>query len=135
MSTSHATVSLTVQDVEQSIAFYRLLGLTIPDETIYREGDLTLHVGIEVNSGLRLDLDAYEATARWAPDWQPATAGARTVFSMDVAEASAVDDLHATLTEAGNPDFVAPFDAGWGSRFAVVADPDGHLVGIMGPSA
>lgn len=129
-----AIVSLVVKDVDRSIEFYRLLGLTIPDEAIYREGDVALHVGIDVNDGLRLDLDSFEATARWAPDWQPSTTGARGALSLVVADAAAVDTMFAAMTAAGHPSHVAPFDAAWGARFAVVVDPDGHLVGFMSPA-
>ena len=29
--------------------------------------------------------------------------------------------------------FLAPIDAFWGARYAIVDDPDGNHVGIMGP--
>jgi len=45
----------------------------------------------------------------------------------------AVDDLVASLAADGVPVQQAPYDAFWGSRYAVVSDPDGNGVGIMSP--
>lgn len=39
--------------------------------------------------------------------------------------------LYAELTGAGYPGRSEPWDAFWGSRYAIVADADGNLVGLM----
>jgi uncharacterized glyoxalase superfamily protein PhnB len=36
---------------------------------------------------------------------------------------------------AGHRSHLAPFDAFWGARYAVVLDPDGNRVGISSPTA
>ena len=43
----------------------------------------------------------------------------------------AVDDRYAGLTSAGYQGRQPPFDAFWGARYAIVADPDGYDVGLM----
>ena len=45
----------------------------------------------------------------------------------------AVDECYADLTGAGYDGRQPPFDAFWGARYAIVADPDGHDVGLMSP--
>ncbi len=37
------------------------------------------------------------------------------------------------MTSAGYTGHLAPFDAFWGARYAVIDDPDGNHVGIMSP--
>jgi hypothetical protein len=46
----------------------------------------------------------------------------------------AVDDRYAELTSAGYRGRQSPFDAFWGARDAIVADPDGNDVGLMSPA-
>jgi len=45
----------------------------------------------------------------------------------------AVDQRYAELTSAGYVGRQPPFDAFWGARYAIVADPDGNDVGLMSP--
>jgi uncharacterized glyoxalase superfamily protein PhnB len=45
----------------------------------------------------------------------------------------AVDERYAALVAAGHHGRQAPFDAFWGARYAIVADPDGNDVGLMSP--
>lgn len=44
-----------------------------------------------------------------------------------------VDTTYADLTGAGYAGLQAPYNAFWGSRYAVVDDPDGIAVGLMSP--
>ena len=45
----------------------------------------------------------------------------------------AVDEQYAELTSVGYQARQPPFDAFWGARYAIVADPDGNDVGLMSP--
>jgi uncharacterized glyoxalase superfamily protein PhnB len=45
----------------------------------------------------------------------------------------AVDERYGELTSAGYVGRQPPFDAFWGARYAIVADPDGNGVGLMSP--
>jgi uncharacterized glyoxalase superfamily protein PhnB len=45
-----------------------------------------------------------------------------------------VDRLYTELTTAGYQGQQRPYDAFWGARYAVVADPDGNPVGLMSKS-
>ena len=63
---------------------------------------------------------------------RPAKPG--TMISFQLPSREAVDALHDKLTAAGYESRQAPYDAFWGARFAIVADPDGRDVGLMSPS-
>jgi uncharacterized glyoxalase superfamily protein PhnB len=52
-------------------------------------------------------------------------------FSVDTRDH--VDRIHAALVAAGHESRQVPYDAFWGARYAIVADPDGNDVGIMSP--
>jgi uncharacterized glyoxalase superfamily protein PhnB len=44
-----------------------------------------------------------------------------------------VDRIYAELSSAGYVGHLAPHDAFWGARYAVVDDPDGNVVGLQSP--
>ncbi len=69
----------------------------------------------------------------WHAAWRndPATVGVVIGFSLPTREA--VDEHYAELTSAGYAGRQPPFDAFWGARYAIVADPDGNDVGLMSP--
>ena len=52
-------------------------------------------------------------------------------FSLPAREA--IDKRYAELTSAGYAARQPPFDAFWGARWAIVADPDGNDIGLMSP--
>jgi catechol 2,3-dioxygenase-like lactoylglutathione lyase family enzyme len=119
--------NLVVSDMAASVAFYRLIGFDIPD------GDETWdehHRSATVEGGIDLDLDSTSFAQQWDPGWR----GGMGVLGVKVASREEVDERHAALTAAGYRSQRAPSDAFWGSRYAIVEDPDGNPVGIMSPS-
>ena len=44
-----------------------------------------------------------------------------------------VDEIFGDMTGAGHRGLVAPHDAFWGARYALLEDPDGIAVGLMSP--
>ena len=56
------------------------------------------------------------------------------IVGFSVESRDRVDALYAELTAAGHEGRQPPWDAFWGARYAIVADPDGNDVGIMSPS-
>ena len=68
---------------------------------------------------------------KWNEGWPPGRTG--PVFGFQVASSQAVDDLYLELTSAGYDGQQPPWDGFMGARYAVVADPDGNAVGLMGP--
>lgn len=120
-------VTLVVGSSERSVAFYRLLGLAVPD------GAEGVHVEIPLRDGpVTLELDAVESAGLWNASWR-SQGGTPVILGFGVATREAVDEVYARLTGAGHPGVQPPFDAFWGGRYAIVADPDGNQVGLMSP--
>lgn len=130
------SLSIFVADMATSLAFYRRLGLDIP-----ADADGAPHAEHLLPSGFRLMWDTHETVASYDPAFQPSSgqpsSDGPSSGGMELAwrlEASGdVDALHASMTETGHASHLAPFDAPWGQRYAIVVDPDGHHVAIFAP--
>jgi catechol 2,3-dioxygenase-like lactoylglutathione lyase family enzyme len=120
-------VNLVVTDMEATVAFYRRLGLTIPD---LKDEFQAHHRSARTPGGLDLDFDSVEFARHWDKRWR---GGAGQVIGFKVESRERVDALYADLTAAGYAGQQEPYDAFWGARYAVVEDPDGNPVGIMSP--
>jgi catechol 2,3-dioxygenase-like lactoylglutathione lyase family enzyme len=119
--------NLVVRDMDATVAFYRRLGLEVeepPAEWADR------HRRVSMPGGLDLDFDSEEFAGQWDTGWKRGRMG---VLGFQVDSSEAVDALYADLTDAGYHGEQEPFDAFWGARYAIVEDPDGNPVGIMGP--
>ena len=117
---------LIVADMAASLAFYRRLGLPIPDNA-----DSAPHVEVPLPGGLRLLFDTVETIRSFDPAWEPANGGARMSLAFACASPAEVDTIHAELVAAGYRSHLAPFDAFWGQRYATVLDPDGNPVDLF----
>ena len=124
-----AQLNLVVADMAASVAFYRLLGLTIDDTHPYAAH----HIDVRMPGGFSLELDSVAFAKRWDAGWGGAPGTARNVIGFNLPSRRAVDDLFAKLTAAGHTGQQAPYDAFWGARYAVVEDPDDNPVGLMSP--
>lgn len=60
--------------------------------------------------------------------------GGTTVLGVGIKTRTSVDELYAELLAAGYQGRQSPYDAFWGSRYAIVEDPDGNPVGLMSDS-
>ena len=87
------------------------------------------HRNSDGGSGLQIDLDSSVFAGQWNQGWPAGSAG--VVLSFRVSAREDVDELCDELTTAGYACEQPPYDAFWGSRFAVVTDPDGNSVGLM----
>jgi uncharacterized glyoxalase superfamily protein PhnB len=84
-------------------------------------------------NGTRLEFDNHAMVRIWHPNWRGTANTPRLVLGFSLPTREAVDDLYADLTGAGHVGREAPHDAFWGSRYAIVQDPDGNDVGLMSP--
>jgi uncharacterized glyoxalase superfamily protein PhnB len=123
-------VNLVVRDIEASVAFYRRLGLDVPDANA---DDDIQHVEIAMAGGAHLDLDNVTLAATYDADWRRPQGGSGVVIGFALASRDAVDARYDELTAAGARGVQPPYDAFWGARYAIVADPDGNEVGLMSP--
>ncbi len=123
-------INLVVRDVEASRAFYGRLGLGFSDggDPLWAAHHVSVRRG-ETNL-LDVDLDSTSFARKWDEGW-PGGPGVVLGFKVDTRHE--VDELVAALATEGVPVQQAPYDAFWGSRYAVVSDPDGNAVGIMSP--
>ncbi len=59
--------------------------------------------------------------------------GPGIVLGFRLPDRQSVDQVFNELTSAGYSSQQPPYDAFWGSRYAVITDPDGNPVGLMSP--
>src|SRR3954469_855566 len=109
-------VTLVVKNMDASVAFYRRLGVSVPDgeppwDSLHRSAS---------TGGMSLDFDS----ASFARTWN---AGARAedtaIVGFQLPTREAVDKAYNDLTSDGHPGQQEPYDAFWGARYAVVQDP------------
>ncbi len=123
-------INIVASDFDASIAFYRRLGLEIPD----RAPDPGIrHAELKLENGLTLEFDNHELAKTYNAAWRHPQGSARTVIGFSMTTREDVDRLYAELTAAGYRGKQKPFDTFWGARYAIVADPDGNDVGLMSP--
>jgi catechol 2,3-dioxygenase-like lactoylglutathione lyase family enzyme len=123
-------VGIVASDMAKALAFYRALGLQIP-----ADADGQPHAEVTLPGGLRLLFDTEETVRSFHPDWRPVPGAGRIGLAFALPDAAAVDAAYAELTAAGHHGEMAPFDAFWGQRYAVVNDPDGNGVDLFAPLA
>jgi predicted lactoylglutathione lyase len=114
-------VVLEVQDLDRSIAFYRQLGLEIPDPPPGRP--IVIH---RMASGVSLLLTSGFAS-RYDPSWARPDSGYQQMLEFYVGNEAAVKQKWAQLTGAGYHGRVPPTQT-IGPYAAMVDDPDGNVV-------
>lgn len=119
-------ISIVTQDMKTSLAFYRHI-FTIP-EGLDNEG----HVEITLESGLRFAWDTTQVMQSFEPHYTfvPKQVGA---FLCD--SPAQVDEQFELLLKNGGKSVKEPWDAFWGQRYALVADPDGNILDLFAPAS
>jgi uncharacterized glyoxalase superfamily protein PhnB len=127
-------INLVCANLEDSIAFYRSLGLVIPEEAIWRTSSGAHHVEIRMENGFEFALDS-QALAQQYNEGSPEVSAVRksNVLSFRIATPAQVNTLYAKLIDKGYVSSQEPYNTFWGSRYAIVEDPDGNLAGLMSP--
>jgi len=106
-------IGLVVKDMTATLAFYRLLGLPIPDGA-ESEG----HVEVKVGS-VRIAWDTENVISSFDPSRAFADGKGRIGLAFRCETPAAVDDFYKKVVDAGYF---------WGQRYAVVIDPDGNHI-------
>ena len=118
-------MGLVVCDMATTLRFYRLLGMEIP-----AEADQEGHVEVKLPGGFRIAWDTFAIIHSFSPEYElPTTPQPALAFLCD--SAAEVDEVYAKLIAAGYHSHKEPWDAVWGQRYAVVVDPDNHLVDLF----
>ncbi|HVU43148.1 MAG TPA: VOC family protein [Xanthobacteraceae bacterium] len=130
-------VNLVCRDTEASIAFYRRLGVDIPDAAVWRTATGAHHIsagGRSSDQAIDFDLDSTTFAQCWNSGWKGLTdLKGRVVVGFSVDTRGAVDEVFHDMTRAGYRGLQEPVDAFWGARYAIIEDPDGIAVGVMSP--
>jgi uncharacterized glyoxalase superfamily protein PhnB len=117
-------IGIVASDPEASIRFYRLLGVDLPETPGEGHFEATLH------NGLRLMFDTEDVIRSFSPDWTRRN-GNQLSLAFECASPAEVDELYARVVDAGFHGEKEPWDAFWGQRYALLADPDGVEVNLF----
>ena len=82
--------NLVVRDMEATLAFYRRLGLEIPDSSVWRTESGAHHVEVSMPNGLDLDFDSAELAKSYNEGWS-AGGASRSVIGFSLPTRGAVD--------------------------------------------
>jgi uncharacterized glyoxalase superfamily protein PhnB len=124
-------LNIVAANYQAMIDFYSRLGLEIPDSAASPEG--FRHIAIPFANGISLEIDN-PALARFYNAGQRGThRDSSIVIGFSLLSRAAVDEKYKELINAGYTGRQPPYDAFWGARYAIVADPDGNDVGLMSP--
>jgi catechol 2,3-dioxygenase-like lactoylglutathione lyase family enzyme len=121
-------IGLIVADMERALDFYRQLGVNVP-----AAANGKTHIEIKMGA-LTFFLDsnptrwdaAYENPNPQKP--KPYT----SVLEFYLETQKAVDQKYAELSQLGYQGIRAPYDTGFGMRFALICDPDGNTILLSG---
>lgn len=123
-------IDVVAKDFDKTLAFYRALGVPVADRG--PAGPIR-HAEFDFANGCTLHLDSEPLAKAFNAGWRKSGQGSRAILGFQVESREAVDERYAALVAAGYEGRQVPYDAFWGARYAVVADPDGNDVGLMSP--
>ncbi len=124
-------VNLVVRDFTAMVEFYERLGVKFEPTLPPWDRHHRTFAASSVRESFDFDLDSQAFALEWNEGWPAERTGA--VLGFRVSSSEAVDTAYEELTHAGYRGQQRPWDAFMGARYAVVADPDGNSVGVMGP--
>lgn len=122
-------INLVVGDMRASADFYTRLGAEVALGQA-----ASFHANCQLENDFSLDLDTVKFASVWNRAWagRTDTAG-RVVIGFAVETREDVDATYADMTGVGYRGLNPPYDAFWGSRYAIIEDPNGIAVGLMSP--
>jgi uncharacterized glyoxalase superfamily protein PhnB len=123
MTVRLSAVGIVADSIPASIAFYRLLGVDVPDP-----GDQP-HAEAVVD-GFRLMWDTRESIIELGLGGTPPSGGQPITLAFQCDSAAELDRTWADVIAAGHQAYREPWDAPWGQRYAVLIDPDGLHVDL-----
>jgi uncharacterized glyoxalase superfamily protein PhnB len=117
-------IGIVARDVAETIRFYRLLDVDLPETP--GEG----HFEATLPNGLRFMLDSEDVIRSFDPEWERDT-GNQLSLAFECASAEEVDATYARVVAAGFAGAKEPWDAFWGQRYAQLRDPNGVPVDLF----
>lgn len=127
MTTKFSAIGLGGEDLAATLAFYRLLGVQVPDGA-----ESQPHVEVTVPGGVRLMWDNMPQLRKMDPTIpEPDSEHAGASLAFDCGTPDEVDRTYARVVAAGHRGAKEPWDAFWGQRYACVLDPNGIQVDLF----
>ena len=120
-------INVVIPDVAAAVAFLAELGVEIPPGGPGWEAWDPHHRGAPAGDEFEIELDSSVFAQHWG-GLPPAFTG--VVLNLRIDERVRVDELHARAVSIGARSLHEPYDAFWGSRFAVVEGPGPIVVGF-----
>ena len=124
-------INLIAQNLRESLAFYRRLGLDIPEGDVWESGGQAHHA--KAATGGEVGVEFVSRRLAHAYNSGFAAERGRVEIRIELASREAVDELWAELISESAQGLQPPFDAFWGARYAIVEDPDGNPVALTSP--
>ena len=121
------TIDIVVSDMAASLAFYRELGLPVPEGQ-----DAEQQAQVDTPGGATLGFVTETLMKSTNPHWEQPV-GQRVTFACQCDDAAEVDAIYARMTAAEHEGRREPWDAPWGQRYAMLGDPDGNRVDLFAP--
>ena len=117
-----ASVSITVKDIQKSLAWYRdVLGLGV-ERAVDRDGKV---VFIALKAGdVRISLNQDDGAKGWDRIKGQG-------FSVNITVTEDIDAIANRIKASGGKLDSEPVDAPWGARYFGLTDPDGYKLGML----
>jgi uncharacterized glyoxalase superfamily protein PhnB len=117
-----ASVSITVKDIQKSLAWYRdVLGLGV-ERAVDRDGTL---VFVALKAGdVRISLNQDDGAKGWDRIKGQG-------FSVNISVTEDIDAIANRIKASGGKLDSEPVDAVWGARYFGLTDPDGYKLGML----
>jgi catechol 2,3-dioxygenase-like lactoylglutathione lyase family enzyme len=120
-------VSVTSRDMARSVKFYEAIGFDFPEAAAGQD-----HIEAVTRPGeVRLMIDSAELIEGIIG--RKPVPSTHSAFAILCETPAAVDAAAAAIGKAGFTVVKQPWDAFWGQRYAVVADPEGYMVDLFAP--
>lgn len=126
-----AIVGIIAVDLNQSLRFYRRLGLDVPASVDPGLRSYRLHA----DDGHVIFWETPDVILGFDRTWSPPPDGDRRIvleFGFDTP--ATLDATYHDLVDHGVVGRLAPFELGAGVRYAIVLDPDGNQVSLRFPA-
>ena len=117
---------LFVTDIDASLRFYARLGL----ETT-KHGDSFARVSAQ--GEVMIELGTQALTSSYDPKHQHPASNSKGTLNFEFESRAAVEETYKAMVAEGYTGHLAPIDAPWQARFAIVLDPDGNQIGLHSP--
>lgn len=119
-----SAVGVTTSNLEKTVEFYSLIGFEFPEHKPDED-----HLEPKSTNGIRLMIDSKKLITEILGE-EPVPAN-HSAFAIEFDSPEEINTIVEKLKQAGMTIVKEPWDAFWGQRYAIVADPDGYKVDLF----